>query len=180
METKKPQLLSREEMHAILDRGESIMMPNGRICREKHELPSEGEMALRAGDEERQAAAVEDLQDKIEKLQASLAQLQSSQAPGPQGPTRTASTEDDQAPKGPVKTGSGAADAATEEAANARERQAAEQEAEKARERQALLTGGPAQPPAPTQEAKPESTQGSLLPGAPAGPAKPADKGGKK
>lgn len=173
---KKPQILTREQMHQVIERGESVMMPDGRICSSKDQLPSEGEIALATGDTERQEAAVDDLRRQIEKLQDSLAELQRPAQLGPTKPSslQTVADDDDdddddeeaQASKGPAKADTAAA--------------AAAEEAEKARERQALLTGGPVQPPAPTQEPKPESTQGSLLPSAPAGPAKPADKGGKK
>jgi hypothetical protein len=72
MPPPNPHRLSRDQMHAIIDAGESVMLPDGRIISQKAALPGEGEVALMTGDTARAAAAEDDLEVRIATDKAHL------------------------------------------------------------------------------------------------------------
>lgn len=148
MAKPNPHRLNREQMHAIIDQGESVMLPNGRIVVRKEDLPGEAEIALMTRDPARAAVAEQSLREQIATLQRSLdttAEAREDEAEAPE-----------EAPAGPDPK---EADARARTEAEARAKQRAE-----------LLSGG--HPPADRPLVPPEAAAEAAKPGSAPAPAR--------
>jgi hypothetical protein len=75
MPPTNPHRLTREQAHAIIDRKEAVILPNGRIVDRKADLPGEAEIALMTGDTSRLDDAKGELREQIAEMQRRLDHL---------------------------------------------------------------------------------------------------------
>lgn len=80
MVPSNPHQLTREQMHAIIERGESVLLPNGTIVTRKADLPGEAELSLLLKDEQRAASAKQELRQQIAELQRKLGTMDNAEA----------------------------------------------------------------------------------------------------
>lgn len=135
--------LQRHEMEALIDRGESIMMPSGQVIQDKRHLPSEAELAS-GGTPEEKAAALANLRVEMDRMNAQIKALETGRPVPPTNPQPAGPVPAALAPLPahvPTPTSSTAPAPAPAPAAHVADKDAA---------RQSLLSTHPAAAPAST------------------------------